>query len=293
MTPSIVLRDSQPRGRAASPSRVWRIRKHLAQAGAYGILLVLAGLTGFPLIWVLLTSLKQPRDVFYGPMLPTSFSLSTYQRVWTELNFPRHLANSAFVTAMTLAIVLAAGTLAGYAFARYRFPARDVVYYLFLSCMMVPSAAILVPMFIFLHDLGLLNSLPGLSLSYLGTSLPFAVFVLRAFFLTVPRELGDAGKIDGCTELGVFARIFLPLARPALATVTILQFVTTWNEFMFATTFIATPDLTTLQTELYRYSGNWVPMSAGVVLAITPIVIVYLALQRQFVRGLAVSALQG
>ncbi|HWE64923.1 MAG TPA: ABC transporter permease subunit, partial [Chloroflexota bacterium] len=104
---------------------------------------------------------------------------------------------------------------------------------------------------------------------------------------------GDAGKIDGCTDLGVFARIFLPLAQAGVATITIFQFVTTWNEFMFATTFISTPDLTTLQTALYRYSGNWIALSAGMVMSTVPVLIAYLALQRHFVGGLAAGAVRG
>jgi ABC-type glycerol-3-phosphate transport system permease component len=159
--------------------------------------------------------------------------------------------------------------------------------------MTIPNAAILVPMFIFLNQLHLLNTLHGLSLSYLGGSLPFAIFLMRAFFATIPGELADAGKIDGCTDLGVFARVFVPLARPALATVVIFQFVTTWNEFMFATTLVTTPELTTLQTALYRYEGNWIALSAGMVMAILPIVVLYVVLQRQFIQGLGAGALRG
>src|SRR5439155_7376152 len=184
-----------------------------------------------------------------------------------------------------------------YAFARFEFPARDVVFYIFLASLMIPGQVILIPMFTFLKGIGLLNTLPGLSLSYLGGSLPFAIFLMRAFFKTLPRELADAGKIDGCSDMGVFARIFLPLARPGIATITIFQFVGTWNEFMFATTFISTPELKTLQSALYqavgRYSTDWTALSAGLIMAIIPIVVVYLALQRQFIKGLTAGAIKG
>jgi ABC-type glycerol-3-phosphate transport system permease component len=288
-TPSSSLR--RHRGRPKGASRL--ARKVAARAAAYTVLLVLACLTGFPLVWVVLTSFKQPQDVFSGPLMPASVSAASYQHAWSDLDFPRHFVNSAFVTLMTVVVVVIAGTLAAYVFARYRFPARDLLFYLILSCMMVPSAAILVPMFIFLSNLGLLNSLVGLSFSYLGTSLPFAIFVMRSFFLSVPHELGDAARIDGCTELGVFARIYLPISRPALATVIILQIVGTWNEFMFATTFVTDFDLTTLQTELYRFSGNWILMSAGVVMSITPLIVAYIAFQHQFIKGLTAGALHG
>ena len=160
---------------AHRPGAAVRTRHFLTWASAYAILLVLAVLTIFPLVWMALTSFKQPRDVFYGPLLPTSFNLSNYQRVWSGLDFPQHVANSLFVTTMTVLMVLIVGTLAGYAFARFPFPAREWIFYLFLACMMIPGTAILVPMFIFLHQIGLLNSLPGIALSYLGTGLPFAI----------------------------------------------------------------------------------------------------------------------
>jgi ABC-type glycerol-3-phosphate transport system permease component len=270
-----------------------RCARLLRQTGTYTILLLLVVLTVFPLVWMLLTSLKGPRDIFDGPLLPASLSLSSYQRVWNGLDFPRHFGNSAFVTVMTVAVVVVAGTPAGYAFARLRFPGREWAFFLFLGCMTIPTAAILVPMFIFLNQLDLLNTLHGLSLAYLGGSLPFAIFLMRAFFTTIPGELADAGKIDGCGELGVFARIFLPLARPGLATIVIVQSVNTWNEFMFATTLVTTPELTTLQTSLYRYEGNWIALSAGMVMAILPMVVVYVVLQRQFIRGLGAGALRG
>jgi len=270
-----------------------RLRYLLSRVGTYAVLCLLVALTIFPLAWMVLTSFKSPRDVFGGPLLPTSLNLAAYRRVWIGMNFPQHFANSLFVTVMTVTIVVVAAPMAGYAFARLQFPARDVIFYTVLACMMIPGSAILVPMFIFLHRLGLLNTLPGLSLSYLGSSLPFAIFLMAAFFKTLPRELADAGKIDGCSDLAVFARIFLPLARPGLGTIVIFQFMTTWNEFMFATTFVTTPDLTTLQSALYRYAGNWIALGAGMVMALFPVVVVYVVLQRQFIRGLSAGVLKG
>src|SRR6266566_3286370 len=162
----------------------YRARGIAWRAVTYVVLILLALVTIFPLVWMLSTSVKDPQDVFSGSLLPTTIRLSNYQQVWIDIDIPRQV--------------------------------------------------ILIPMFTFLKGIGLLNTLPGLSLSYLGGSLPFAIFLMRAFFKTLPRELADAGKIDGCSDVGVFARIFLPLARPGIATITIFQFVGTWNEFMFA-----------------------------------------------------------
>jgi ABC-type glycerol-3-phosphate transport system permease component len=275
----------------------YRMRRMASRTGTYLVLILLAVMTVFPLAWLLSTSVKQPQDVFSGSFLPTTINLGTYSQVWTDMDFLRHFVNSMVVTALTIAIVVVVATVAGYAFARFEFRGRDVIFYIFLASMIIPGQVVLIPMFLFLKQISLLNTLPGLSVSYLGGSLPFAIFLLRAFFKTLPNELADAGKIDGCSDLGVFVRIFLPLARPGIATVTIFQFVNTWNEFLFATTFISGPDLKTLQSALYlvvgRYSTDWTLLSAALTMAIIPVIVVYLVLQRQFVRGLTAGAIKG
>ncbi len=188
-------------------------------------------------------------------------------------------------------------TLAGYAFARYNFPGRDWLFYAFIGAMMIPGQAILIPMFQFLKGIGLLNTLTGLSLSYLGGATAFAIFLMRAFFLSLPKELGDAARIDGASEFGVFWYVYLPLARAGIATVVIIQSLGTWNEFMFSTTFISDPDLKTIQSALFqavgRYSTDYTALSSGLILALIPIVAVYLVLQKQFIAGLTAGALKG
>jgi ABC-type glycerol-3-phosphate transport system permease component len=257
---------------------------------------VLTAALAFPLVWMALTSVKNQREVF-SSFLPKTLDLSNYQRVWVAMDLPRHLANSLYVTALTVTIVLVVATLAGYVFARYEFRGRDLLFYVFLGAMMIPAQAILIPMFTFLKSLGLLNSLTGLSLSFLGGSVAFGIFLMRAFFKTLPSELGDAGRIDGCDDFGVFRHIYLPLAAPGIATVAIFQFQGTWNEFMFSTTFISTPALKTIQPALFqavgRYSTDYTALSSGLMLAIVPIVVVYLALQRYFIKGLTAGAVKG
>jgi ABC-type glycerol-3-phosphate transport system permease component len=273
-----------------------RIQHIAARVGTYVILIGLAFLQIFPLLWMLLTSFKDRREVF-STLLPSKIQFSNYARVWTAIDAPQHFGNSIFVTAMTLVIVVSVATLAGYAFARLAFPGSDLLFYMFLGSMMIPGQVTLIPMFIFLKNLGLTNSLPGLSFAYLGGALPFAIFLLRAFFKTLPNELHDAGRIDGASNFGIFWQIYLPLARPGIATVVIFQFLGTWNEFMFATTFITTPQLKTIQTAMYsavgRYSTDWTALCAGMTMAVLPVIIVYLLLQRQFVQGLTAGAIKG
>jgi ABC-type glycerol-3-phosphate transport system permease component len=274
----------------------YRLLLVLKQTFTYVILLIVAVLMAFPLFWMLLTSVKNQREVF-GAFLPRSLDFSNYTRVWQSLDLPQHLLNSLIVCGVTVSVVVIAVTLAGYAFARLEFPAREPIFYIFLIALMIPGQALLIPMFVFLRDMDLLNSLPGLSFSFLGGAVPFATFLMRAFFKSLPSELGDAGKIDGCNEFGVFRYVYLPLARPGLATILIFQFVGTWNEFMFSTTFISDPDLKTIQPALYqaigRYSTDYTALSSGLVLALIPIITVYLILQSQFIKGLTAGALRG
>jgi ABC-type glycerol-3-phosphate transport system permease component len=284
--------------KAAKDPAVLRMRFWLifSKTAIYLVLLVIAVIEAFPLVWMLLTSVKNQREVF-NSFLPQSVDLSNFQRVWVAMDLPIHLFNSLYVTTLTVAIVVAAATLAGYAFARYNFKGRDLLFYLFIGAMMIPGQAILIPMFQFLKAIGLLNTLTGLSLSYLGGGTAFAIFLMRAFFLSLPRELGDAGRIDGASELGVFWYIYLPLARAGIATVVIIQSLAVWNEFMFSTTFISSPELKTIQSALFqavgRYSTDYTALSSGLILALLPIVVVYLVLQKQFIAGLTAGALKG
>ena len=274
----------------------YRFARWLKYALTYAILIALSVVMGFPLFWMVLTSFKKQREVF-TTFWPKSFELTNYERVWDSMNLPQHIQNSLYVTGVTVGIVVVAATLAGYAFAKLNFPKRDLIFYVFLAAMMIPGQAILIPMFIFLKRIGLLNTRLGLSVSMTGGAIAFAIFVMRAFFRSLPSELADAGKIDGCTEWGVFWRIFLPLSRPGIATIVIFQFMGTWNEFMFSTTFIYNPELKTIQPALYqavgRYSVDYTALSSGLVLAIIPILIVFFTLQRYFIRGLTAGAFKG
>ncbi|HEY9347244.1 MAG TPA: carbohydrate ABC transporter permease [Inquilinus sp.] len=273
-----------------------RLRMVFGRTLIYVTLVAIAAVQAFPLVWMILTSVKNQREVF-GSFLPARLDFSNFVRVWNAIDLPRHLVNSLYVTTLTVVIVILVATLAGYAFARFRFRGRDLLFYMFIGAMMIPGQAILIPMFQFLKSIGLLNTLTGLSLSYLGGSVAFAIFLMRSFFLSLPQELGDAGRIDGCTEFGVFRYVYLPLAKPGIATVVIIQSMGTWNEFMFSNTFISSPGSKTIQAALFqavgRYSTDYTALSSGLMLALVPIVTVYLILQKQFVQGLTAGALKG
>jgi ABC-type glycerol-3-phosphate transport system permease component len=274
----------------------YQILRVINRVISYAFLIALSVILGFPLIWLILTSVKDRREVF-SSFLPTHIDFSNYARVWDEMNLPNHLGNSLFVTGLNVLIVVITATLAGYAFARLNFRRRDTIFYGFILAMMIPGQAVLIPMFQYLKNLGLLNTHVGLSLAMTGGAISFAIFLMRAFFRSLPSELGDAAKIDGCNEFGVFRHIYLPLARPGIATVIIFQFMGTWNEFMFSTTFINTPNEKTIQPALYqvvgRYSIDYTALSSGLLMAIIPILIVFLLLQKQFIKGLTAGAFKG
>lgn len=284
----------------AAPRRVsmasWPSTRIISRTMIYVILVALVVVEAFPLVWMLLTSVKNSREVF-GTFLPASLDFSNFGRVWVGFNLPRHLLNSAYVTVLTVGIIVAVSTMGGYAFARFEFKGRDAIFYACLGAMMIPGQALLIPMFQFLKSIGLLNNLTGLSISYLGGGTAFALFLMRAFFLSLPKDLGEAARIDGASEFGVFWRVYLPLARPGIATVVIIQSMSTWNEFMYATTFISTPGTRTIQPALFQamgeFSTDYTALSSGLILALIPVVTVYLVLQRQFIEGMTAGALKG
>jgi ABC-type glycerol-3-phosphate transport system permease component len=290
---------------SAKASATWSLRRAVTSATwpvaftrtlIYVILVMIAIAEAFPLLWMIVTSVKDSHEVF-NTLLPAEIKWQNFPRVWVAMNFPVHLASSLYVTSLTVALVVAFATPAAYAFARYRFPGRELVFYAFVGAMMIPPQAILIPMFQFLRSLHLLNSLTGLALSYVGGGVAFAIFLMRTFFLSLPGELGDSARIDGCNDFQVFWHIYLPLARPGMATVVIIQSLYTWNEFMFANTLITSPDKKTVQSAVFQavgqYGTDYTALCSGLIIALIPVTLVYLALQRQFISGLTAGALKG
>jgi ABC-type glycerol-3-phosphate transport system permease component len=295
--------DSVRAGRDATTPELRRsISRHRAKRAAgrlagYAALLALTVTSLFPLVWMLLTSLRERSDVLGGGLLPKTITFEGYRFVWTELNIGIYFWNSVRITLVTVVAVVVLATLAGYAFARIEFWGKQVLFLMLLSTLMLPAAVLIIPLFLQLSDFGLIDTQSGLILAYVSGSLAFSMFLMRSFFETLPSELTDAGRIDGAGEFGIFWRIMLPLARPGLATITIFEFMGTWNEFIFAATFVHTPELRPLQPAIFalvgRYSTNWPALAAGLTISILPIVVVYVFMQKQFVAGLTAGAVKG
>lgn len=260
------------------------------------VLIAISALTIFPLVWLVFTSLKEKNEVFNGPLIPATPSLEAYGLAWTSMDFGLHFFNSLWITLATVAGVLVFASLTGYAFAKLTFPFKNVIYVILLSTLMMPGTSLIIPLYLQLKTLGLLNSQAGLLIVYISGSAPFAMFLMRAFFETLPDELIHAARIDGASEFAIFWRVVLPLARPGIATVVIFQFLGTWNEFLLANTVLQNTNALPLQPVLFslvgQYQTDWPTLTAGLTMSIVPVILVYVWMQRQFVAGLTLGAVK-
>ncbi len=261
------------------------------------VLLVWLTIAFYPLVWMLYTGLKAEREVTANVWaLPSDPQWGNFSHAWQAGGFRRAYLNSAIVCVAAGVATAAFASAAAFAFARLRFRGKEALFYLFLIGMMIPVHVTLIPLHRLLATLHLRGSYFALIGPYTGFALPISIFILRGFFEQVPRELEDAARIDGCSSWGVFWHVALPLARPALATVIVFNFVTMWNEFVFALTFVSNPKLQTLPLALYQFSdqaGIFIARTcAALTLGVLPLLLVYFVAQKHIIRGLTAGALK-
>ena len=268
----------------------------LGKSFATFVLLPFCVLMAFPFVWMLLTSMREANTIFGGTFFPRNFTFAGYSTAWTSIQFPLHFWNSVWITSVTVIGVLVFATLSGYAFAKLDFPFRNTLFVLLLPALMMPSTALIIPLYLELKAFGLLDTQVGLLILYIWGSAPFAMFLMRAFFQTLPDELIEAARVDGGSEFTIFRRVILPLTRPGIATVVIFQFLQTWNEFLIANTVLRNTDSLPLQPVLFslmgQYSTDWPALTAGLTLSVIPVVVVYVRMQRQFVAGMMLGAVK-
>jgi len=251
----------------------------------------------YPLLVMLLSAFKTNAELFASPFaLPESFALTNMARVWGETNFVRYLGNSVVVTASSVLGILVVGTMAAYALARYPFRLSAVVFLFFLSGLMVPLKLSVIPLFIQLDTLGLIDTRAGLVLVYVAMGLPSAIFILTGFLRSLPGELEEAARMEGASELRIMLRIMLPLARPALVIAAIQNAVPIWNDFFFPLVFITSEKIKTLPQGLTvfmgEYNTDWGVLFAGLSLSALPIIIVYIVLSKHFISGMTQGAVK-
>ena len=251
-----------------------------------------------PTFFVINASFRNTNDIFSAPLsLAERFDLTNYQLVFEQGNFGRYFWNSLIVTGGSIVVILILGTLAGYALARYSFRLNNVVYVFFLTGLLIPAKLALVPLFIQLKNMGLLDSRIGLILLYSAGALPAAVFIFTGFIKALPADLDNAARIDGATEFQVFRKIMLPLIVPVMSIVGIYSAIPIWNDFFLPLVFIKdTSKMTIMQgmTVFFgEYANDWGGLFAGLSLAALPIVLLYVILSGQFIKGLTAGATKG
>jgi multiple sugar transport system permease protein len=250
-----------------------------------------------PFIWMLSTSLKSGAAVFVYPpqWLPDPFVWGNYADVVRIMPFPRYVLNTTFVAGSVTLLQLVVSSLAAFAFARLRFPGRDRLFLAYLATLMVPGQVTLIPNFLIVKYLGWIDTYQALIIPQVFSA--FGTFLLRQFFLTIPRELDDAARIDGASAFGFFRKILLPLSTPALATLGVFTFTAQWNSFLWPLIVINDVQMRTLTVGLRalvgQYTVQYPLLLAGSVIALVPMLAVFLLAQRAFVRGIALTGLGG
>ena len=243
-----------------------------------------------PLTWMVFTSLKAPQEIFTNPAnLPNEIYWGNFERVFSS-GMGTYFLNSLTATAVAVSGIILVSTLAAYALARVPFRGRTLMYMLIVVSYAVPLHAVLVPMFQLLDGFGVLNRLTGVILPYIAFGIPFTIILLYAFFLEFPQELEEAARLDGCSTLRTVFTIILPLSKPALLSAAIFQVVFVWNEFLIAMLVLTSKEMQTLPLGLTSFQGeytsDWGAIMAAVLLSALPVILLYLAMQKHFVRSL-------
>ncbi|OGO17766.1 MAG: ABC transporter permease [Chloroflexi bacterium RBG_16_48_8] len=276
-----------------------RIRKSLQTGILYIVIIGGAINLILPFVWMISTSLKEYSFILdYPPrLIPEEPSLNNFIKAWLSSNFQQYFKNSLFVASISVILVVLFSAMMAYAFARLEFPGKDAIFYSILLVLMIPNMVGIIPQFLLAKELGLRNSLWGLILFYVSGSIPFNTFLLRGFFETLPSELEDAILIDGGNYFTIFIKMILPLSKPALATVSIFSFLGFWDEYILALTFIDDPGRRTLPVAIATFYGqhatDWGLVFAASLIAVVPVMIVFISMQRYFVGGLTSGAFKG
>ncbi|MBT2533545.1 carbohydrate ABC transporter permease [Arthrobacter sp. ISL-48] len=263
----------------------------------YAVLVVLVAALLVPFLWMLSSSLKENNQVFTVPIqwIPEEFLWSNYSDIWTRIPMMGYLQNSLYLSVIITFLQVLTGSLAAYGFSKIRFPGRDVLFLGYIATIAVPWQAYMVPQYIMMQQLGLTNSFNALIL--LQAFGAFGVFLMRQYYMTIPDELCEAARIDGLSEYGIWARVILPLSKPALASLGLLTFVNTWNDYMGPFIYLTSNRLWTVQLGLRSFVGQFdaefAMIMTGSVISVVPILIIFLIGQRYFIQGIATSGMKG
>ncbi len=274
-------------------------KKALTIIGIYGLLLTVSFFCLIPITWTLVTSLKHDSVIMSYPprWIPNPPTLQQYKKVIFLSNMPHYFMNSIFVACVAVAVTLLIACHAAYSVARFDFLGKNFLLFFILSTMMIARLANLVPLYLLASKLDLLDTYTILILVYSGWQIPMVVWLLKDFFETIPTSLEKAALLDGYSPLGAFYRVILPLSKPGMAAAAILVFMYVWNDFIIAITLTSSEKMRLVPPGLYMYISSWGiqwgELCAAVVLALFPVVVMFLILQRLFIMGLTAGAIKG
>jgi multiple sugar transport system permease protein len=273
--------------------------RRMAKATGNTLLVVFLVWTLVPFYWMIATSLKKDKEIygFEATLYPHRPTLDSYRRIFVQTPFAKYMRNSTVVAVGPTLASLALASLGAYALARLRFPGRSVIARGLIFTYLVPPSLLFIPLFAVMSTLSLIDTRSGLTLAYLGFTVPFCTWLLLGYFRSVPLELEEAALVDGCSRLGALVRIILPMSLPALAVVAFFAFTQAWNEFLYANVFVNSVDVRTVTTGLTLFIVEdvffWGPMMAASCIATLPPLILYLVFQRWVVKGLTLGAVKG
>ncbi|HEX7003630.1 MAG TPA: carbohydrate ABC transporter permease [Trueperaceae bacterium] len=267
----------------------------LRQVFSYLLLLAIGAVIIFPFVWMFLTALKTPREIFDLSILPQQPTFANFREVLFDTRFPRWFGVSTLIASVTTLSVLFFDSLVGYTLAKLRFRGKRIFFILILSTLMVPTEMLVIPWYVMSAELGWTDSYWGLL--FPGIVSAFGVFLMRQFFETLPNDLLDASRLDGVSEFGIFWRICLPLVRPALAALGIFTFLTSWNSFLWPLIIVQSPSMRTIPVGVALFSGEagsaWHLIMAASSLSVIPVLIVFLFFQRQIIEGVVLTGVKG
>ncbi len=275
----------------------YRLGRFFGRSATYVLLIVLSAATVFPFIWMVATSLKSTQEIFaYPPTFwPQELRWENFKTVLERVPFLRFYLNSLIVTSLITFWQVATSALAGYAFARLMFPFKNLLFTVYIATLIIPNQVTMLPLFLLVSRLGWIDTYQGLTVPFLASA--FAVFFLRQFFQTIPRELEEAALIDGAGRRRILFQIVLPLARPALATITLFIFLSEWDTYLWPLIATNSEAMRTLPVGLRFFveeSGSQLNlMMAGAVMAVVPILLLFFMAQRQFIEGIAMTGSKG
>lgn len=269
---------------------------HADQVLIYVVLIAVTAVYLFPILWIIISSFKDGSELFRWPptLWPEEPTLQNYIQAFQAGNFVRYFANSAFVTVAATIITVIINTMAGYAFAKYRFKGDTFLFVFFIATLMLPLEVLMIPIFQVIKEFHMYNSFWGLIIPPAAT--PAGVFLLRQYFLTVPKDLMEAARIDGASEVRIFVRLMLPAAKPAMSVLAIFSFLWRWNDYMWPLLVIRDTEKYTVQLALANFAGqytvDWNSMLAMSVVTMIPVLILFLLFQKQFVKGMVTAGMK-